>query len=127
MVDLNEISKAIIEGDNDKVLGLVKVALDNNMPAKEILDRGLIPGIIKVGDLFETGEYFLPELLVSGEAMLGAAELLEPVLSRANVPLTGKYLIGTVQGDVHEIGKGIVAMIEREHLATRLGFILKKN
>lgn len=111
MVNLNEISKGIMEGDNDKVLELVKVALDNNVPAKEILDKGLIPGIITVGNLFETGEYFLPELLVSAEAMLGALELLEPILSKANVPPTGKYLIGTVQGDVHDIGKNIVVMM----------------
>jgi len=111
MVNLNEINKGVIEGNSDKVLELVKVALDNNVPAKEILDKGLIPGITKVGNLFETGEYFLPELLVSAEAMLGALELLEPILSQANVAPTGKYLIGTVQGDVHDIGKNIVVMM----------------
>ena len=111
MVNLSEINKGIIEGDSDKVLELVKVALDANVPAKEILDKGLIPGITKVGNLFEAGEYFLPELLVSAEAMLGALELLEPILSKANVPPTGKYLTGTVQGDVHSIGKSIVVMM----------------
>lgn len=111
MVNLNEINKGVIEGNSDKVLELVKVALDNNVPAKEILDKGLIPGITKVGNLFETGEYFLPELLVSAEAMLGALEFLEPILSKTKVPPTGKYLIGTVQGDVHSIGKNIVVMM----------------
>ena len=111
MVNLSEINKGIIEGDSDKVLELVKVALDANVPAKEILDKGLIPGITKVGNLFEAGEYFLPELLVAAEAMLGALELLESILSKANVPPTGKYLTGTVQGDVHSIGKSIVVMM----------------
>ena len=111
MVNLYEISRSTVEGDSDKVLKLVKVALDAHVPAKEILDKGLIPGMTKVGNLFETGEYFLPELLVSAEAMLGAVELLKPILSKANVPPAGKCLIGTVQGDVHDIGKNIVVMM----------------
>jgi len=111
MVNLNEISKGIIEGDRNAVLELTKAALDANVPAKEILNKGLIPGLKKVGDLFETGEYFLPELLISGEAASRAVELLEPVLSKGNIPHTGKYLIGTVQGDVHDIGKNIVIMM----------------
>ncbi len=77
----------------------------------EILDEGLISGIKEVGELFGRGEYFLPELLVSGEAMLGALELLEPLLSKGETPFVGKCLIGTVQGDVHDIGKNIVIMM----------------
>ena len=111
MVNLNEISKAIIEGDSNAVLKLTKAALDANVPAKEILNNGLIPGLKKVGDLFETGEYFLPELLISGEAASRAVELLQPVLSKGDTPPAGKYLIGTVQGDVHDIGKNIVIMM----------------
>ncbi len=113
MVNLNEISKGIIDGDSDAVLELTKAALDANVPAKQILDKGLIPGLKKVGDLFETGEYFLPELLVSGEAASRAVELLGPVLSKGDTPPTGKYLIGTAQGDVHDIGKNIVIMMLR--------------
>ena len=111
MVNLNEISKAIIEGNRDVVLELTKAALDANVPAKEILNNGLIPGLKKVGDLFETGEYFLPELLISGDAASRAVELLQPVLSKGDTPPAGKYLIGTVQGDVHDIGKNIVIMM----------------
>lgn len=111
MVNFNEIKNSVIEGHSEKVLELTKAAMDANVPPKEILDRAIIPGIRKVGDLFESGEYFLPEMLVSAEAMSGALEFLEPILSKANVPPTGKYLIGTVQGDVHEIGKNIVAMM----------------
>jgi len=111
MTNFSEIKESVVQGNTDKVLELTKVALDSNVPAKEILDKGLIPGITKVGDLFSTGEYFLPELLVSGEAMSGAVELLEPILSKANIPPVGKYLIGTVQGDIHDIGKSIVAMM----------------
>ncbi len=111
MVNLNKIRKSIIKGDSDTVSKLTKEALDANVPAKEILDKGLIPGIRKVGDLFSTGEYFLPELLVSGEAMSRALELLEPVLTKADIPPAGKCLIGTAQGDMHDIGKNIVIMM----------------
>jgi len=111
MNNFSEIKESVVQGNCDKVLEMTKVALDSNVPAKEILDKGLIPGIMKVGDLFETGEYFLPELLVSGEAMSGAVELLGPILSKAHIPPAGKYLIGTVQGDVHDIGKNIVLMM----------------
>lgn len=111
MINLNEISKGIIEGDGDKVLNLTKAALEANLPAKDILNKGLVLGINKVGELFEIGEYYLPELLVSGDAMSKALELLEPVLSKDNIPSKGKYLIGTVQGDLHDIGKNIVIMM----------------
>lgn len=111
MVNLNEISKGIIDGDSSAVLELTRKALDANVPAKEILNKGLIPGLKKVGDLFEAGEYFLPELLISGETASRAVELLEPVLTEGDIPPAGKYLIGTVQGDVHDIGKNIVIMM----------------
>jgi len=112
MVDFNEISKSVIEGDKDAALDLTKKALDDGIGAREILDNGLVPGIHKVGDLFESGEYFLPELLVSGEAMSAAVELLEPILTKGgDKPSMGKFLIGTAQGDVHNIGKNIVIMM----------------
>ena len=113
MFKSEEISQAVIDGDSEMALELTKAALDSNVPAKEILDKGLIPGITKVGDLFSSGEYFLPELLVSGEAMSGAVELLGPELSKGGTPPKGRFLIGTVQGDVHEIGKNIVIMMLR--------------
>jgi len=75
------------------------------------LDIGLVPGIRKVGELFESGEYFLPELLISGEAMKAGVEQLRPVLSQSDAPAAGKYLIGTVEGDVHDLGKNIVIMM----------------
>jgi len=111
MADLNEISKGVIGGDSDAVLTLTKAALEARVPASEILDKGLIPGLQKVGDLFGEGEYFLPELIVSGEAVSAALELLAPRLSQEGAPAMGKFLIGTVQGDVHDLGKNIVVMM----------------
>ncbi len=113
MVNLNELNKAVVEGDSRAVLELTRTALGAKVPAKKILDEGLIPGIQKVGNLFAAGEYFLPELLVSGKAMSGALEILEPELTKADVPPKGKFLIGTVQGDIHTVGKDIVAMMLR--------------
>lgn len=113
MVNLNEIRKGIIEGNRDKVLELTRASIDANVAAKEILDKGLIPGIIEVGNLFEVGEYYLPEMIISAKITLSTLELLDPILSKANIPPTGKYLIGTVQNDVHDIGKNIVVMMLR--------------
>ncbi len=111
MVDLNELSKSVIEGDTARTTDLTKANLNAGVPAKEILEKGLIPGIKTVGELFSKGEYFFPELLMSGEAMKAALEPLRPILSREDSSPAGKYVIGTVQGDVHSIGKDIVIMM----------------
>ena len=100
-----------MEGDRDAAFELTKIALAANVPAYEILDKSLIPGLQKVGDLFGKGEYFLPELIVSGDAVSKTLELLEPILSKEGTPSMGKFLIGTVQGDVHDLGKNIVVMM----------------
>ena len=111
MVDFKELSKAVVEGETELTVNLTRRALDDGIAAKVVLDEGIIPGLKKTGELFENGEYFLPELLISGEAASGALELLEPVLSAGNVPSQGKVAIGTVEGDIHNIGKNIVIMM----------------
>jgi 5-methyltetrahydrofolate--homocysteine methyltransferase len=111
MVNLEELSQAVITGDIDAASELTKKALATSVPPSEILNKGLIPGLQKVGDLFEVGEYFLPELIVSGDAVSQALELLAPLLGKEDAPYMGKYLIGTVQGDVHDLGKNIVIMM----------------
>jgi 5-methyltetrahydrofolate--homocysteine methyltransferase len=111
MVDFNALNQAVIDQDSDKTYELTQQALEANIPPNEILSNGLIPGLSRVGELFEIGEYFLPELIVSGDAVLRSMELLEPFLSKQEGTLGGKYLIGTVQGDLHEIGKNIVVMM----------------
>jgi len=111
MVDFAAMTQAVIRGDSDAAFELTQRALSEGIPAKRILEEGLVPGLRNVGDLFETGEYFLPELIVSGDAVSKALELLEPILGKSDVPLMGKYLIGTVKGDVHDLGKNIVVMM----------------
>jgi len=111
MVNLEEISTVIMKGDDEAAFELTGKALAANVPASDILEKGLVPGLRKVGDMFEKGEYFLPELIVSGDAVLRALELLEPILSKEGAPFMGKYLIGTVKDDVHDLGKNVVIMM----------------
>jgi len=111
MVDFKQISQSVIEGDRAKALELTKAALKEEIAPVDILNKGLVPGIRKVGELFGSGQCFLPELLVSGKAMSAATEILKPELSKADVPPVGKYAIGTVKGDLHDIGKKVVIML----------------
>lgn len=111
MLDFKELSKAVVEGETELTVELTRKALDGGIAAKVVLDEGIIPGLKKTGELFENGEYFLPELLISGEAASSALELIEPALSAGNVPPQGKIAIGTVEGDIHNIGKNIVIMM----------------
>ena len=110
MIDLKEISQSVIDGDVAGAVAKVKAALKENIPSEDLLNKGLFPGIEKVGDLFSAGEYYFPELLMAGEAMQAALELLKPELAKRKVPRVGKFLIGTVKGDLHDIGKNIVIM-----------------
>jgi len=110
-VNLNEISQSVIDGDSSKAAELTKAALEARVPAEIILREGLVPAMKTVGELFERGEYYFPELLLAGEAMKGALEYLKPILGEGGTAYAGKYAIGTVQGDVHDIGKNIIIMI----------------
>jgi 5-methyltetrahydrofolate--homocysteine methyltransferase len=108
---LGEITKFIIEGNRKEVDRLTSQAIDEGLSGNEILQEGLIPGIKVVGQYFSKGEYFLPELLVSGKAMQSAVEKLEPLLASGGGSRIGNYLIATVKGDIHDIGKNIVVMM----------------
>ncbi len=108
---LEQISKSLIEGNKNEVDRLTKQAIQDGISAVVILDEGLIPGIRVVGQRFSEGEYYLPELLVAGKAMRSAVEQLEPLLGTGSGSCPGKFLIGTVKGDIHDIGKNIVVMM----------------
>ena len=111
MSDLEKIKESLISGDIEKTEELTTAALASGTPAKEIMDRVLIPGLDEVGRRFQEGEYFFPELLVSGAAMKTALARLKPELVKSSGAITGKYVIGTVRGDIHDIGKNIVIMM----------------
>jgi 5-methyltetrahydrofolate--homocysteine methyltransferase len=112
-MNLEEISQAVIAGDVDQCEGLTKKAIEKNITVADILNRGLVPGLRRVGELFEKGEYYLPELIVSGDAVAKALEYLEPMMGQEGASYMGRYLIGTVQGDIHDLGKNIVIMMLR--------------
>ena len=109
--NLKPIYDSVIKGDATGVKQDVQAAIDTGVDAEDILKQGLIPAMQKVGDLFEKGEYYVPEMLISARAMQGGLELLKPLLASAEVQSTGKVILGTVQGDLHDIGKNLVGMM----------------
>ena len=99
---------SVIDGNQDEALRLTREALDNGVSAKEFLDSGLMPGMDVVGIRFRDGDIFMPEVLLSARAMKSGMELLKPELAKSEVAAVGKMVIGTVAGDLHDIGKNIV-------------------
>jgi len=108
---LKPIYDGVMEGDLDVVVDGVKAALDGNISAESILKKGMMTAMAKVGDLFEEGEYFVPELLIAARAMQGGLDILKPLLAEADVEPIGKVVTGTVKGDLHDIGKNLVGMM----------------
>ena len=111
MADLKTLADAIIKGDQNTAVEITRAALDEGTAAKSVLDEGLIAGMDVVGDRFKKNEIYIPEVLIAARAMKMAMEILEPELVKAGVEPIGKFLIGTVQGDLHDIGKNLVAMM----------------
>ena len=108
---LKEIFDAIQSGEHTVVPVKVKAALDAGIPAGEILTDGMISAMAEVGRLFEEGEFFVPEMLIAARAMQAGLAVLKPQLLQAGVKSSGKVAIGTVKGDLHDIGKNLVAMM----------------
>ena len=111
MVNSDELTKAVVEGDSDASVKLTKKAMDMGVSAAEILGRRLLPGMEIIGEQFEKEEIWFPELLMAADAMKAAVALLRPKLLKSKAPPAGKYVIGTVEGDAHDIGKNLVAMM----------------
>ncbi|MFP4346243.1 MAG: corrinoid protein [Anaerolineales bacterium] len=108
---LTEIQESVIEGERAAVQAAVQAALDAGMPAEQILKEGLIAAMATVGRLFEEGEYFVPEMLIAAQAMKSGLALLKPHLVAADVEPSGRVVAGTVQGDLHDIGKNLVCLM----------------
>ncbi|MGB9682781.1 MAG: corrinoid protein [bacterium] len=111
MVNLHEISEALIVGNAKKVRELVEQALKENISPKEILDNALVPGMNVVGEKFKNNEYYVPEVLIAARAMHAGMDLIKPLLTQTGASYLGKVAIGTVRGDLHDIGKNLVAMM----------------
>lgn len=108
---LAQLRQSVIDGNAAETQTLVRQALDQRLPAAEILNEGLIAAMREVGRLFECGEFYVPEMLVAARAMKGGLELLRPALAAADVKAIGTVVVGTVQGDLHDIGKNLVAIM----------------
>jgi len=108
---LQEISTAIIEGNLDDIVDLTEDALDDGLSAQQILDNGLMAGMDYVGVEFKAGNMFVPEVLRSARTMQSSMDILKPLLAASGVQMVGKVLLGTVKGDLHDIGKNLVGMM----------------
>ncbi len=108
---LEQIASNLYNGEDGVVADLVQQALDQGMTPAEILNGGLIAGMDEVGKGFKGGELFVPEVLIAARAMHAGMNVLRPLLAESAVLSAGKYVIGTVQGDLHDIGKNLVRMM----------------
>lgn len=114
---LNDLAEALSELDLDRTLGAVNGAIENRISFQEIMTKGLSKGMERVGELFESNEYFLADLLASAEIMRRAMDILRPQIDVENIATKGKIVIGTVLGDIHDIGKTTITAV-----ATGVGF-----
>ena len=108
---LDDLRKSVIDGDLNAAQDRVNQALAQKIPPEEILQEGLIAAMSEVGRMFENGDFYVPEMLISARAMKGGLAILRPQLAAANIQAIGKVVIGTVQGDLHDIGKNLVGMM----------------
>ena len=111
MFDYQEIGNALIACNQAKVMELVDTALKNGNPPDEVLNQGLIAGMDVVGEKMQSGEMFIPEVLMAAKVMTAALDVLKPLLGDADLKSQGSVVIGTVKGDLHDIGKNLVAMM----------------
>ena len=111
MTLIEELKNAIIDVHPQKAEEATRKLLTQGIGASEILNQALIPGMDEVGRLFKEGEYYVPEVLVAAKAMNATLTQIEPLLVQGNVPRRGRVVIGTVDGDLHDIGKNLVSMM----------------
>ncbi len=110
-----KIADAIMNGDRENILPLIEKALSTGVSAQDLVDKIMIPSIVRVGDLYEKKIYFLPQLMSAAEAMKKALAYLEPHLKKGSAGNKGKIILATVKGDIHDIGKNIVALLLRNY------------
>jgi len=111
MADLKGIAEAIIKGDRETTAAKVQEAIKEKIAPKKILNEGLMAGMSVIGERFKKNEVYVPEVLIAARAMKAGMELLQPLLTAAGVQPVGKVVLGTVKGDLHDIGKNLVRMM----------------
>lgn len=109
MADLQKLHDAILDGNAKAAVAITTQAIEEKLDPAALISETMIPAMAEVGRRFECEEYFVPELLLAGRAMKGALELLRPLLAASGVEPAGRVIIGTVKGDLHDIGKNLVA------------------
>lgn len=108
---LKQISGSLIRGDDEAVAELTRSALEQGVAPKQVLDDGLIAAMSTVGERFKAHEIFLPDVLLSAKAMYAGMDKLRPLLIKEGIPSAGKVVLGSVQGDLHDIGKNLVSVL----------------
>ncbi len=108
---LLQLSDSLQQGNAQKAAELTQQAINTNLDVKKILDNGLISGMTIVGEKFKAHEIFLPDVLLAAKAMYAGMDLIKPLMLKEGIPTLGKVVIGTVQGDLHDIGKNLVAIM----------------
>jgi 5-methyltetrahydrofolate--homocysteine methyltransferase len=111
MADLKQLAEAVISGNAAQSTELTQKAIDEGVPVQQILDDGLIAAMNEVGVRFKSNIFYVPEVLIAARAMNQAMELLEPQLAKAGIEPVGTVVLGTVKGDLHDIGKNLVGMM----------------
>lgn len=111
MPELSKLYDAILNGDAKTAVAVTKEALAENVPALDLVQKYMVPAMDEVGKRFECEEYFVPELLLAARAMKGSLELIRPLLAAAGAEPVGRVAIGTVKGDLHDIGKNLVSAL----------------
>jgi len=111
MIDTQKFTQALLNGDIGEITALTQKGLDRGESAQALLQHGLVAGMDVVGKKFRSGELYIPEVLMAARVMQAGMDVLKPLLTRSDVPSGPKILLGTVQGDVHDIGKNLVAML----------------
>jgi 5-methyltetrahydrofolate--homocysteine methyltransferase len=108
---LREISECLQKGEDEKVSVLTRQAIEEKMPPREILDKGLIGGMSVTGERYKAHEIFLPQVLLAAKAMYAGMDILKPLFIKEGMPTLGKVVLGSVQGDLHDIGKNLVGIM----------------
>ncbi len=110
---LQEISEVLQSGNGEKVAALTKQAIEKEILPKDVLDKGLIAGMNIVGEKYRSHDLFLPEVLLAAKAMYAGMDILKPLFLKDGIPTLGRVVMGTVQGDIHDIGKNLVSIMLR--------------
>ncbi|NLU41185.1 MAG: cobalamin-binding protein [Firmicutes bacterium] len=111
MIDFKEMQEALIAGNAQRVKELTEQAVQEGVSPADILNKGLVPGMAVIGERFRNNEVYVPEVLIAARAMKAGMAIIKPLLVEANVEPIGRVVIGTVKGDLHDIGKNLVGMM----------------